>query len=143
MYVQSVLAALFGTNVYFGSGKQPFPWIHIDDLVGMYISILESGFQGPLNAVAPELVTMKHFSHQLGRSVSPFFKMSIPVAIPSFVCKKILGNIPSHLVLQGQIVKSSRIQQLPFSFKFPSLDSALSNLASQTSYKSAISQMFQ
>lgn len=37
------------------SGKQYFPWIHIDDSVGLFIHVLENNISGPVNMVAPQV----------------------------------------------------------------------------------------
>ena len=38
-----------------GNGKQWFPWIHIDDLIAIYLFILDNAkISGPVNAVSPE-----------------------------------------------------------------------------------------
>ncbi|MEL6132094.1 MAG: TIGR01777 family oxidoreductase, partial [Bacteroidota bacterium] len=48
-----------------GSGKQPLPWIHIDDVVKSMIFFLENeAMEGPVNMVAPELVDQKTFSKE-------------------------------------------------------------------------------
>src|SRR5205807_5277910 len=51
-----------------GSGRQWMSWIHRDDLAGMFRFALENGAaRGPINAIAPEPVTMAELSRTLGR----------------------------------------------------------------------------
>ncbi|MEA2137460.1 MAG: uncharacterized protein QOG56_610, partial [Solirubrobacteraceae bacterium] len=51
-----------------GSGKQYMPWIHRDDLVGMYLAAIDHpSFSGPINASAPNPVTNKAFAKALGK----------------------------------------------------------------------------
>src|SRR4051794_24537532 len=51
-------------------GKQWMPWIHLDDLVALYLRALDDGsWSGPVNGTAPEPVTNKDFSHALGRAL--------------------------------------------------------------------------
>lgn len=46
-----------------GTGKQILPWIHLEDLCRLIQHCLESDkCKGPLNAVAPEIVTNGQFS---------------------------------------------------------------------------------
>ena len=48
-----------------GNGKHWMPWIHIDDLVGLFNHLLASSISGPVNATAPNPVTNAEFSRQL------------------------------------------------------------------------------
>ena len=51
-------------------GDQYMPWIHVDDVVGIYLAALDGdAWQGPINASAPEPVTNKAFSKALGRAL--------------------------------------------------------------------------
>src|SRR5205085_2000789 len=51
-------------------GNQYLPWIHIDDLVGLYLAALDDDrFSRPVNACAPEPVTNHDFSKALGRAL--------------------------------------------------------------------------
>src|SRR5215207_471358 len=44
-------------------GRQWMPWIHIDDLVGLYLAALDgAGWRGPLNGSAPRPATNRDFS---------------------------------------------------------------------------------
>jgi len=64
-----------------GSGKQYMPWIHLDDLVGIYLHALDDdAWSGPVNGSAPEPVTNKALSKTLGKVVKrPAF-----APVPSF-----------------------------------------------------------
>ena len=49
-------------------GDQYMPWIHVDDVVGIYLAAIDDATgRGPVNATAPEPVTNKEFSKALGR----------------------------------------------------------------------------
>src|SRR5204862_1909198 len=51
-------------------GRQYMPWIHLDDLVGIYLAALDGdAWSGPVNASAPEPVRNKEFSKALGRAL--------------------------------------------------------------------------
>ena len=51
-----------------GNGRQWFPWIHIDDLIAIYLFILDNAeISGPVNVVSPEAVRMNEFAKTLGR----------------------------------------------------------------------------
>jgi uncharacterized protein (TIGR01777 family) len=48
-------------------GRQPLPWIHVEDVVGIYMQAIDDErWSGPVNATAPEPVSNRDFSHALG-----------------------------------------------------------------------------
>ncbi len=56
---------------WLGNGKQWFPWIHIDDIVGIYLHAIDnSNINGAVNAASPGIVTNKEFSKMLGKVLS-------------------------------------------------------------------------
>jgi uncharacterized protein (TIGR01777 family) len=115
----------FGVAAILGNGKQIISWIHIDDLVRMFIASIEkSGMNGVYNAVAPVPVSNKELTIQLAKSRKKFF---IPVHVPSFLLKLMLGEM-SIEVLKSATVSSNKIELTGFSFKFPTVTTALSNL---------------
>ena len=51
-------------------GAQYMPWIHVDDVVGMYLTALDdAAWTGPVNVTAPEPATNRDFSKALGRAL--------------------------------------------------------------------------
>jgi uncharacterized protein (TIGR01777 family) len=102
-------------------GKQYMPWIHRDDLVGMYLAALDSGgFSGPVNASAPEPVTNKDFSKALGKALH----RPAAAPVPGFTIKLLYGEM-SQLVLTGVRMVPGRAAELEYSFQHPDLDEAL------------------
>ena len=53
-------------------GKQYIPWIHVDDVVGIYLAALDdANWSGPVNATAPEPVTNQSSArHSEKRSIA-------------------------------------------------------------------------
>jgi uncharacterized protein (TIGR01777 family) len=106
-----------------GTGRQWYSWIHIDDLIGVYISVLEGG-AGPFNATAPNPVTNEDFTQALGAALHR------PAAFPApaFALKLMLGEGAS-VVTTGQRALPKRIvSERGYTFAYPQLDAALSNL---------------
>jgi len=104
-----------------GSGKQWMSWIHRSDLCALVQTALtDQAWSGVVNAVAPEPVSMAAFSKQLGRSLN---RPSL-LPVPGPVLQLLLGD-GAKVVLEGQQVASERLDQLGFSFRYPTLASAL------------------
>ena len=105
-----------------GSGRQYMPWIHIDDLCGIYLqAIVNSEMSGPYNAAVNDDTTNSIFSKTLAR----IFGYSIWLPnVPEFVLKMTLGEM-SKIVLTGRRVSSDKIEQTGFKFKFTDLEEAL------------------
>jgi len=117
----------FGIAPILGDGKQVMSWIHIDDLVRLYLFALENEkLQGVYNAVAPQTVTNKKFILQLARSTRGRFY--VPIFVPSFLLKMIFGEV-SIEVLKSITVSPEKIRREGFQFQYPSLQSALHDLA--------------
>ncbi|HEY0136125.1 MAG TPA: TIGR01777 family oxidoreductase [Nannocystis sp.] len=107
-----------------GSGAQWFPWVHIDDLVELYTQALtDAALRGPVNGVAPGIVTGRDFTSALGRAVHrpTIFR------VPAFALRLALGE-SATAVLAGQRALPRRTQELGFRFKYSELDAALGDL---------------
>ncbi|MBL0304742.1 MAG: TIGR01777 family protein [Chitinophagaceae bacterium] len=114
----------FGVAAILGNGKQMISWIHIDDLVNMFMAAIENeNMNGVYNAVAPKPVNNKELTLELARSRKKFF---IPFYVPSLILKLMLGEM-SIEILKSATVSSTKIQQAGFNFKFPDIKSALKN----------------
>jgi uncharacterized protein (TIGR01777 family) len=104
-----------------GSGRQWFPWIHRDDVVGMIVWALENPqVRGPLNVTAPNPVTMREFARTLGRVLRrPSFAPA-----PGFALKLLLGEFAGSL-LTGQRAIPEAAQRLGYQWRYPDLEGAL------------------
>jgi uncharacterized protein (TIGR01777 family) len=102
-------------------GRQYMPWIHVDDVVALYLAALDGGaWEGPVNASAPEPVTNAAFSKALGRALRrPAF-----APVPGLAVRTLYGEM-AEIVTKGQRVVPRRAQELGFAFAHPDLDEAL------------------
>ncbi len=117
----------FGIGSPMGSGKQPMPWIHIDDLTDAFVKAAEGDLKpGYYNAVAPEMLTNAEFSRTLAKKMSvPFWAPSVP----SFVLRLILGKQKAdEMLLNGAHVSSKKLEKSGFHFRFGKLSAALEDL---------------
>ena len=107
-----------------GSGRQWFPWVHIDDLTSTVLFSLTSGnLSGAVNVVAPECVRMKRVCAALGKAMG---RPSWAPA-PSFMLRIILGEM-SEIVLTGQKVIPTKLLESGFKFRFANLAEALADV---------------
>jgi hypothetical protein len=125
LFKKTYEAALRGFAAPFGNGQQYFPWIHLDDLCGIYIKAIEDeAMRGAYNAVAPEIITnaayMKEVAACAGRK--PRIKH-----IPAFALHLMLGEASSAM-LQGSPVSAQKIEDAGFEFAFPTLERAMADL---------------
>ncbi|WP_312922623.1 TIGR01777 family oxidoreductase [Empedobacter brevis] len=114
-----------GVGANLGDGKQWMPWIHIDDLLQIYLNAVENiEMKGSYNASAPENVNHSTFNHTLAKKLNkPFFLPNIP----TFIMKMALGEM-SDLVLKGSRIDVEKIQLTGFEFQYPTLEKALNDL---------------
>jgi uncharacterized protein len=116
----------FGIATILGNGKQVVSWIHIDDLVRIYIGAVEDDkMNGVYNAVAPVPASNKTLIISLAKIIKGQF--FIPVHIPSFALKLVLGEM-SIEVLKSATVSCDKIHQAGFVFQYPTLEAALQHL---------------
>ncbi len=114
--------ASFGLGAWFGSGKQWQSWIHIQDLVQLFVFAIDH--PGTYNGVSPNPVTQK----QLVKAISRQYKMPqwMP-GIPAFVIKAVMGKM-ANILFDSIRVSSTHVQEQGFSFIFPYLQDALKDL---------------
>lgn len=115
----------FGTIL--GTGKQFLPWIHIEDLCGIYLkAIQDEELNGPYNATVLDNTTNEILSKTLANLLG--YSIWLP-KVPAFVLKIVLGEM-SIAVLTGKRVSSQKIKDAGFNFQFEDLKTALSNCVS-------------
>ena len=114
-----IFRAGFGGPI--GSGRQWMSWIHRTDLCALIQTALtDSSWDGVVNGVAPQPVSMASFASTLGRCLG---RPSL-LPVPGPVLHLLLGD-GARVVLDGQQVRSERLPQLGFSFSYPDLPEAL------------------
>jgi len=102
-------------------GGQYMPWIHVDDVVGLYLAALDGdAWEGLVNASAPEPVTNKTFSKALGRALH----RPAVAPVPGLAVRVLYGEM-AEIVTKGQRVVPRRAQELGYAFEHPDLDQAL------------------
>lgn len=107
-----------------GSGRQYYPWIHLNDVVGGIVYLIEDATaSGIYNLCAPEPVTNKQLAGAIGKALSrPAF-----VTAPAFAFKLAFGEA-STILLDGQRVIPKRLLEAGYEFQFSDVQAALSDL---------------
>jgi uncharacterized protein (TIGR01777 family) len=111
-----------------GSGKQWVSWIHEQDLVRIYLFLMErSDVSGPVNCTAPHPVTNREMTKHIGEALG---KPTFMPSVPGFMVKMMMGEFGSVL-LGGQRVLPRRLLELGFQFQFPTMEEALADLLAE------------
>ena len=107
-----------------GDGKQWVPWIHIDDVAGIYLHAIDNpNVNGVLNGAAPEHIVMKEFCKVLGKVLN---RPSV-FNVPKFVLKILFGE-GADILIKGTKVIPKRTIMNGYEFKFDNAEAALKNL---------------
>ena len=112
---------------HLGNGRQYFPWIHIDDIVGIYLQAIDNpNVTGAINGTAPGIVTMRQFAKALGKNLS---RPSL-FPVPKFALKIAVGELGDYAVM-SQRTSVDKILKAGYKFKFENLEGALRDLLVQ------------
>lgn len=108
-----------------GSGKQWMPWIHIADVMELFLYAVESGFSGVWNATAPNPVTNTDFTRELGRALH----RPTMFAVPGFALKIAFGEFGPRMLDSARAVPDAAFKA-GYQFRYPELGPALHSLLS-------------
>jgi uncharacterized protein (TIGR01777 family) len=118
-----------GVGAVMGHGRQPMPWIHIDDVVGLFEHLADSrDAHGRYNAVAPGIVSNRKFTEALARQLH----RPIAWSAPAWLVRAIVGEDRASILLEGQQVRPKRTLESGYRFRYPDLGGALEDLVKIT-----------
>lgn len=104
-----------------GGGKQWMPWIHGDDIIGLYLAAIDNeSWSGAFNACSPNPVTNADFSKALGKTLH----RPAVMPVPSFALKAMFGEM-AEIILGGQRALPKRALEHGYDFAHPELREAL------------------
>jgi uncharacterized protein (TIGR01777 family) len=107
-----------------GDGGQWFPWIHIDDIAGIFCHALFSAeLSGPINGVAPGIVRNGEFTDELAAAL----RRPAIFPVPKFALKIVMGEM-AEVVLHSQRVTPRVALDSGYRFHFQMLRPALRSL---------------
>jgi uncharacterized protein len=108
-----------------GTGRQWVSWIHIDDVCRMFVQAVEDKtLRGAYNATGPYAVTNRELTRQIAKALG---KPLVLPPVPPWVLKILLGEM-ANMVIAGSKVSSNKIQKAGFTFTFPTVELALTDL---------------
>ncbi len=108
------------------NGRQWFPWIHVNDIVGIYLHAIDNpNVTGAINGASTGIVTMKEFSKTLGKVL----KRPSLFPVPKFALKLVAGELGKYAVM-SQRTSVEKITKSGYEFKFENLGEALNDLCS-------------
>lgn len=122
---QTIWPFWLGLGGILGSGKQYFPWIHLDDMTGIIFHAMENDHvTGVLNAVAPQVVTNESYTKEYAGAL---WRPAI-FPTPSFAINFIFGQDRGKILLEGQKVIPKRTLETGYKFHYPELKQALAEI---------------
>jgi hypothetical protein len=123
------LPFLFGLGGRIGSGQQVMSWVHIEDVLGSIAHVMliansdPRSVEGVYNVTAPQPVTQNEFAKTLARVLH---RPSV-LAAPASLVRGVLGE-QAMIMLEGQRVYPTRLEQCDYHFRFPQLEAALRDI---------------
>lgn len=118
MIKQMKLPFWLGLGGKIADGKQILPWIHIDDLCNLIkYSIEQSNVDGPLNGVAPDIITNEGFTN----AFCQVLRRPALFTTPAFVINTIFGPERAVLLLNGPKIEPKRVIELQFKYTYPKI----------------------
>jgi uncharacterized protein (TIGR01777 family) len=114
----------FGLGAVMGNGKQWQSWIHINDLVKLFVFALENNLNGTYNGVAPNPISHQEMTKIIAKTLKkPLFLPNVP----QFVMKLILGSM-HELLFESQKVCAEKTIKTGFEFEFTDFETVAKDL---------------
>jgi uncharacterized protein len=108
-----------------GSGKQYVSWVHLEDICGMFIHLLENDqLSGAYNGVANKPVSNAELTRVVANELD---KPLLLPHVPAFALKLALGEM-ANIVLRGSKSSNEKIVKAGYKMKFPEIREAVANL---------------
>lgn len=105
-----------------GSGRQWWPWVAIEDVLGVIRFVIDrTDIDGAVNVVSPHQVRCREFTSTLG---SVLHRPAVLPA-PAFAVRLALGEMADALLLASTRVQPARLEELGYRFLAPRLDDAI------------------
>jgi uncharacterized protein len=118
-----------GLGAIMGHGRQPVPWIHIEDAVGVFVHLVDSAAaRGRYNAVAPGVVSNRQFTQTFAKHL----RRPVVWSAPQWLVRALVGKDRASILLEGQNVVPKRTLASGYRFRYAALDGAMTDLVQIT-----------
>ncbi|PWU06364.1 MAG: TIGR01777 family protein, partial [Verrucomicrobia bacterium] len=109
-----------------GSGEQMISWIDIEDAVrAIDFCIKDFKIEGPVNLVAPEIVSNQYFYKELGK----ILKRPVWLSPPGWFLKLVLGKeFAQEVLLNDYNAFPKKLLDAGFKFKYPTIEESFTHL---------------
>ncbi len=115
-------AFLAGGGGAIGSGKQNFPWVSIEDVLGVLVeALIDDRYEGPVNVVSPQAVSQRSFASILGKVLN---RPSV-VPLPAVAVRTLFGKMGEETLLADVRPIPEKLQFWQYAWRLPDLESAL------------------
>lgn len=120
--IKSLIVPFYmGVGGVVATGKQPLPWIHINDLCDLIrYTIEEDKVSGVLNGVAPDIITNEKFTKAFASALSRPAFFPLPHAIVNLIFGKERGVI----LTEGAKIEPKLTLASGFKYTYPDIMSA-------------------
>lgn len=124
-YPALAFSSRLGLGAVLGSGRQPVPWIHVDDAVGLaQYALACDRVRGAVNAVAPDVRSQAAFAGEMAAS----FGRRVFLQVPDVALRLGLGEM-SEILRCGQHALPAAAVGAGYRFRLPNLRVAMRELA--------------
>ncbi len=121
---QMVTPTKLGLGGPIAGGRQWFPWVHIDDAVGLVLrAVDDAAMSGPVNVVSPGILRQGEFAKALGHALN----RPALTPTPGFAIKLMLGE-GAQIITQGQHAVPRAALDAGYDFRFTTAAVALADL---------------
>ncbi len=117
--------AHIGLATVAGHGKQMFSWVHLEDVVRAVDFVVNHEVDsGAINLTAPEPVSARGLAETMVKTGYA----RVIAKVPAGLLRLAMGQMAEELILGGQAVLPQKLTEHGFTFLYPSLSSALTQL---------------
>ena len=117
--------ARWGLAAPLGTGRQYMPWVHLDDLVRLYLRAIDDpNMVGAFNVAASHQLTNREFMRALSKAVG---RWMIPVAVPAILLKTLFDGA-AVLLLEGSRASNEKLLSTGFRFTYDETHVALEKI---------------
>lgn len=118
---------LFFAGGPIASGRQYMSWIHLSDWIALVTWAIETpAVSGAINVTSPGPVMNAEFARALGKAL----RRPSWLPVPALALRILFGEVAPVMLVAGQRVVPKRALDAGFAFKYPDINSALSQALS-------------